>query len=162
MKRLGKIVLSLAMLAIPAFADEFSAVVKNMESRHGIRRANPHLIGLAGLIANPIMWGSDANRFQIASFENEDSASMPNLQELDQILTVSLSENWKPFLQLGSRKDGKATAIYADITGHNLRLLIGSIEGNSVGFVQMELDEKAVARMLTNLKGVAQAAANKQ
>ena len=160
MRRLGTFVLFLVVLAIPAFADEFGAVVKNMESHHGIRRTNPHLIGLAGLVANPMIWGNDANRFQIASFENEDSASKPALQELDQILTESLSANWRPCLRLGSRKDGKSTAIYADITGKNMRLLIGSIEGNNIGFVQMELDEKAVARVLTNLKGGAKAAAN--
>ena len=160
MRRLGTIVLFMIALAIPARADEFGAVVKSMESRHGFHRTNPHLIGMAGLIANPMMWGSDANRFQIASFENEDSASKSTLQELDQILTASLSENWRPFLQLGPRKDGKATAIYADVTGKNMRLLIGSIEGNNIGFVQMELDEKAVARVLTNLKGGAKAAAH--
>jgi hypothetical protein len=162
MRRPGTIVFFLVVLAIPCFADEFSAVVKIMESHHGIRRANPHLIGLAGLVANPMMWGSDANRFQIASFENENSASPPTLQELDQILTPSLSANWRPLLQLDSRKDGKATVIYADVTGKDMRLLIGSIEGNAIGVVQMELDDKAVARLITNLKGGAKAAANKQ
>ncbi len=153
--------LFLIVLAIPASADEFSAVVKSFESHHGIRRTNSHLIGMAGLIANPKMWGSDADRFQIASFENQDAASRPTLQELDQILLASLSSNWRSFLQLGSRKDGKATAVYADITAQNMRLMIGSIEGNSIGIVQMELDEKALARALASFKGTAKAA-NKQ
>ncbi len=162
MRRLGTLVLFLAAMAIPASADEFGAVVKSMESHHGFRRANSRLVGLAGLIANPIMWGSDANRFQIASFENENAASKPTLQELDQIIAVSLNPNWRPLLQLGSRKDGKATSIYADVTGKNMRLLIGSTEGNSIGIVQMELDEKALARAIANMKGASQAAANKR
>lgn len=146
------ILLLLFCLAIPAFADEFSAVVKSFESHHGIRRANPHLIGMAALIANPMMWGSDADRFQIASFESEGGNSNPTLQEMDRIFVTSLSPNWNPLLQLGSRKNGKATTIYTDFTGKKVRLLIGSIEGNAIGVVQMELDEKAVVRVMTGLQ----------
>jgi hypothetical protein len=157
MKRLGTISLFMILLAIPAFADEFGAVVKAFESHHGIRRANPHLIGLASQIANPMIWGSDADRFQIASFENDDAASKPTLQELDQILLKSISTNWHPLLQHGSQKKGEATSIYTDLTGKNMRLLIGSIQGNAIGVVQMELDEKAIARMMAGVQSGAQA-----
>jgi hypothetical protein len=157
MKRLGTISLFMILLAIPAFADEFGAVVKAFEAHRGIRRANPHLFGMASLIANPMMWGSDADRFQIASFENEDAASKPALQELDQILVKSINPNWHPLLQLGSKKKGEATSIYADLSGKNMRLLIGSIQGNSIGVVQMELDEKAIARMMAGVQSGAQA-----
>jgi len=158
MKRLGTISLLLVWLAIPAFADEFSAVVKNFESHPGIRRANPHLIGMASLIANPMMWGSDADRFQIASFENEDAASKPTLQELDRIFLVSINSNWHPLLQIGSQKKGQATSIYTDFSAKNMRVLIGSVEGNAIGVVQMELDEKAIARVLAGIQSGAQMA----
>jgi hypothetical protein len=158
MKRLGAISLLFIFLAIPAFADEFSAVVKNFESLHGVRRANPHLIGMASLIANPMMWGSDTDRFQIASFENEDAASKPTLQELDRIFLASIDSNWHPLLQLGSQKKGQATSIYTNFSGKNMRLLIGSIEGNAIGVVQMELDGKAIARITAGIQSGAQAA----
>jgi hypothetical protein len=158
MRRLGTISLFLIFLAVPALADEFSAVVVNVEARHGIRRANPHLIGLASMLANPMLWGSDADRFQIASFENEDAASKLGLQDLDQVFATSLGSNWHPLFQLASRKDGKATSIYTDFTGKNVRVLIGSIEGNAIGVVQMELDEKAVARIKAGVQAGAQAA----
>jgi hypothetical protein len=157
MKRLGTISLFMILLAIPAFADEFGALVQAFESRHGIRRADPHLIGLASQLANPMMWGSDADRFQIASFENDDAALKPSLQELDRIFQKSISPNWHPLLQLGSQKKGEATSIYSDLTGKNMRLLIGSIQGNSIGVVQMEVDEKAIARMMAGFKNGAQA-----
>jgi hypothetical protein len=158
MKRPLTISLFLILFAIPVFADDFSVVVKNVESRHGIRRANPHLVGLASMIANPMIWGSDAERFQIASFENEDAASRPGLQDLDQIYMASLSSNWHPLFQLVSRKDGKATSIYTDFSGQNVRVLIGSIEGNAIGVVQMEVDEKAIARIKAGIQAGAQAA----
>ncbi|HTY64339.1 MAG TPA: hypothetical protein VMG30_18965 [Acidobacteriota bacterium] len=157
MKRVGTLSLFLVLLAIPAFADEFSAVVKNFESHHGIRRANPHLIGLASLIANPMVWGSDAARFQIASFENGDAASKLAMQELDRIFLASVNSNWHQVLQIGSPKKGQATSIYTSFTGNNVRLLIGSIEGNAIGVVQMELDEKAIARVMAGLRSGSQA-----
>jgi hypothetical protein len=158
MKRLGTISLFIIFWAIPAFADEFGAVVKNFESRQGFRRANPHLIGLASTIANPMIWGSDTDRFQIASFEKEDAAAKPTLQELDQILLTSLSQNWHPLLQLGSQKKSEATSIYTDLTGKNMRLMIGSIQGNAIGVVLMELDEKIIARIKAGIQAGAQAA----
>jgi hypothetical protein len=151
-KRLGAFALILAALAIPAYADEFGDVVKSIESRQGIHRTDPHLIGFALFLSNPAVQGSKEGSFKIASFENEGQASGHSLQELDRIITASLNPNWRSFLRFNSRKEGKGSIVYADLSGENMRLMIASIERNEIGVVQTDIEPKDLRRWITNPK----------
>jgi len=155
MKRLVAAALILVGLVGPVSADEFSAAAKHVESHLQVRRTDPHLIGFAQLLANPSIVG---NELKIASFENENLAFKPSLSDLDKILAAVLSAKWTPFLRLGSREKGTATAIYAKPSGKIMQLLIGSIQSNEIGLAEMEVTAKDIRRWIANARGKAKEA----
>jgi hypothetical protein len=135
MRRLGAAAIIIIVLAIPASADEFGAVVKRIESHYGIQRTHPRLIGFVLFFAKSAMWGSGISGLKVAAFEGENRTFTPSLQELDQIMVGSLGLKWQPFVRVDSRKDGEATVIYADF---------------SDSVVQMKLSTKAIRRWMAD------------
>jgi hypothetical protein len=145
-KRIGAIVLVMIVLAIPGFADDFSAVVNRVESHYGVRRLLPRLIGFSLFLIKPATWGSGVSGLKVAVFEEETRSLTPVITDLNNILRSSLSPKWKPFVSVNSRRDGEATVIYADCSDKNIRMILASVERHDILVVQMKVGKKAFKR----------------
>jgi hypothetical protein len=143
MKRIAAIGLAWILLSIPAFAEEFDAVVEGIESHYGIQQVSPRLIGLATFFAKPALWGSGTGGLRVAAFENDGRTLEPSLKELDRVMLASLDSKWHPFVRVDSRKDGEAVVIYSTVREKHMTLLIGSVERDGVSLVQIRIDPKA-------------------
>ena len=152
MRHIGAIGIVCFMVSIPAFADDFDAVVKGIESHYGISRVSPRLIGFASFLAKPAMWGSGVDGLKIASFENADRPFKPSVRELDQVMVASLDAQWQPFVRVDSRKDGEAVVIYSSINAKHMTMLIGSIESSGISLVRIRIDPKAFKEWKTSPK----------
>jgi hypothetical protein len=135
-------------MTIPACADDFSSVVKGIESHYGICRVHPHLVGFALFLAKPAMWSRDVSGLKVAVFEKENRAFTPSLQELDKIMIASLSPEWQPFVRVSSRREGEATVIYINLSGKHMGMLIATIERSEIAVVHLKVDGKAIERWM--------------
>jgi hypothetical protein len=161
MKRIGAIGLVWIVFSVPAFADDFDAVAKGIESHYGIRRMSPRLIGFASFLAKPAMWGSGVGGLKIAIFEITNRALEPSMRELDQVMLASLDPVWLPFVRVDSRKGGKAVVIYSIVMGKHMTMLIGSVECSGISLVQIRVDQKAFQDWKDSPKDQAKNAAHK-
>jgi hypothetical protein len=146
MSRIGAIALLLAVLAIPASADDFSTVVKQVESHYGVRQLHPRLIGFMFFLLKPAMWGSGVSGMRVAAFEEETRSFTPSTTDLEKIMRRALSPKWKPFVRVDSRRDGEATVLYADVSGKHMHLIVASVERHEIAVVQMKIGDKAFKR----------------
>lgn len=160
MRRRAAILLLLFASAIPAFADGFDSVAKKVESRYGVRRTHPHLIGFALFLAKPATWGSGVGGLRVAAFEAEGRRFNPSMPELDAIVRGSVGQGWRPFVRITSNRSGEATVIYAKADRKRMRLLIASVEHSDISIVQMHVDGKAFQRWAGDPGGEAKHAAH--
>jgi len=142
MKRIGTIGLVWMVLLTPAFADDFEAVVKGIESHYGIRRVSPRLIGFASFLAKPGMWGSGVDGLKIAAFEDDGRTFKPSVREMDQVVLSSLDSKWQSFVRVDSRRNGEAVVICSAVEGKHMTMLIGSIERSGISLMQIRINPK--------------------
>lgn len=154
--------LLLVMMSIPAFADEFNAAAKAIESHYGIRRLSPALMGFASFIAKPAMWGSGVGGLKIAVFEDEGRTLTPSVRELDQLMLGSLDGKWQPFVRVDSRRDGEAVVIYSKVDGKHMIMLIGSVDRSDISLVQIRVNPKAFQEWEASPKDKAKNATHKR
>jgi hypothetical protein len=152
MRRIGTIGLVWIALAISAFADDFDAVVKGIESHYGVHQVSPRLIGFASFFAKPAMWGSGTGGLRIAAFEGNAGAIKPSMQELDQVMVSFLNSTWQPFVHVNSQKEAEAVVIYTTVEGKNMTMLIGSLERSGISLVQIRLNPAAFEEWRENIK----------
>ena len=161
MKRLGAIGLVCIVLSLPAFADDFDAAAKAIESHYRISRLHPHLIGFASFLVKPAMWGSGVGGLKIAVFEQEEGRIFtPSVRELDQVMLASLNARWRPFVRVDSRKDNEAVVIYSNVDGKHMTMLIGSVERSDITLVQIRINPKAFQEWQANPKDKAKNASH--
>jgi hypothetical protein len=146
MSRIGAIALVLVVLSIPASADDFSSVVKQVESHYGVRQLHPRLIGFALFFFKPAMWGSGVSGLKVAAFEEEKRTFTSSTTDLEKIMRTTLSPKWKPFVRVDSRRDGEAAVVYADFSGKHMHMLVASVERHEIAVVQMKISDKALKR----------------
>jgi hypothetical protein len=150
MKRIGAVTIILFMIAIPTCADEFSNVVKNIQSHFGIRPSHQGLSELALLLGKSGIGETGINGLKVAVFENENKSAIPSMQEMDRLMAKSLGVEWQPFVRVSSRRSGECTVVYANLSDRQAGLLIASIERDEIAVVHLKLDAKTIQRWISN------------
>ncbi len=163
MRRRVALVYVLLALALPAAADDgFGAVVKGIEAHYGIRRLHPHLIGFTMFLAKPMMWGSGAGSMKVAVFEEDGRSFTASLTELDAIVAKSVGRQWRPFVRVDSRRDGEATVIYTSFSGKHMRMLIATVEHDSIAVVHMKISKGGIRKWMADPEGEAKDSSHPQ
>ncbi len=144
MRRLGMVLLLLALVAPAAARDDFKAVVKGIERHYGIRRQHPLLLGFTMFLAKPAMWGTGSSGLKLAVFEDHSRDFTASAGELDRVVAEAVGSQWRPFVRVHSPKGGESSVIYTSFAGKHMRMLIASVERGEIAIVHIKISEKGV------------------
>jgi hypothetical protein len=153
----GLAIAALCWLALPApqaQAQSFDSVVGRVESRLGIRRMR--MPGM-GFLVNTVMFAkkpAGASSMKMAIFDEESGLRGVGSDEFQQAVRAELGSDWKPMLQVRSRRDGEAVTAYVRISNSTCEMLVATSEREEGTIIQMKLDGRKMMSWLADNTGL--------
>jgi hypothetical protein len=133
-------------------SDDFSNIVRYIESQYHVHRNYPFLMGLAGLAART--WpGTGVKDVKIALFEDQHLLQSASNRELDELVQAAGNSGWRPLVKSLSRRSGDHSYIYAKPEGRYLTLLIVNVEPSEAEVVQVKIDPKQLEAFINDHNG---------
>ena len=137
-------ILLLVAVALSAGAAdrEFNEIVQAISDRYHTRPTHIPLFGLVNaftFVARP----AGTSHIDLAVFEDLREGTM-DPAEIRRIV----GGNWKPFVQVHSRRNHEVTLIYLRPEGRDHRMLITSLERHEATVVQLKLNMDAMRKWL--------------
>src|SRR3954464_6501069 len=114
-------------------ANEFDWLVREFSRQSGARRTYIPLFGLVRFSV-AVVHPAGAGQLRLAVFEHADLES----DKFSQLTDAVVGHEWKPMVRVRSRNH-ESTNIYAQQQVRDLRLLITSLDGGEVRFVQVQM-----------------------
>jgi hypothetical protein len=133
-------------------SDDFSNIVRYIESQYHVRRNYPFLMGLAGMAARA--WpGAGVKDVKIALFEDQHLLQTASDRELDELVQAVGNSGWQPLVKSFSRRSGDHSYIYAKPEGRYLSLLIVNVEPSEAEIVQVKVDPSKLEEFINDHSG---------
>lgn len=142
------------ILANPVFAEEFELLADDIESQYNFNRLSPKAINVVISFMKPIMFFKGVTQFKIAAFENNDPNTETSLEKLESVASQSLGSEWKPFLGMQSNRKNFTSIIFLQTSRKNMRLLIATIDENTVALIHMKMSKRAIMKFMEDPKSI--------
>ena len=148
MKRLF-LALFLVVLAAPLAAagdSEFGSLVREVESRLGVRRVHIPLFGVATFfvrVAHP----SGVNRLEMAVFEKPAQAPDDDLW-FEDAMRSALGARWSTMLRVQERRNGERTYLCARPEGKHWKLILATFDRDDVVLMQLRVNPEVLLASL--------------
>lgn len=145
MKSLCVVVLILCASTLAAAGDhEFRGVVHSIETAYNVHHMHIPLLGVALFFARPAGVGG----LKLAVFENFKTPT--DAAEVTHVIESSLGPDWHPFVKVRSKGQtkGETTLIYANPGAGHMRMLIVDIEASEATVVELNLNDRAIKRLI--------------
>jgi hypothetical protein len=142
MRLIGLLSAALAFVPFCAPASDFDWLVREFSRESGARQVHIPFLGLARLavaVAHP----AGTSELKLAIFERCDFEA----SRFGTLIDASVGPSWKPMIRVRSR-DGESTNIYERQSGKKLQLLITSLNGEDVTFVEVRIQPEALMRFV--------------
>ena len=151
MKRIGLLVLLLAVLAMPSSAAdrEFKAVLKAVEKQYQIHHTRIPFLGLILKFYHP----EGVHGLNVAIFENLEGKVKVSVADLDEIVANNLGSSWQPIVRTKSRRDNESTVVYVDTSSPDIRMFVATIEPGEATIVKMSVPEATLRDWLDDTDG---------
>jgi hypothetical protein len=139
-----------ALLAFPALsgftarAGSFQDVVSHVENRMGARRM--HMPGL-GFLINSVTFvrrPAGASSLKLAVFEDQHFEPA----RFQAAVREAVGQDWKPLLQVTSRKAREGVVAYVRVSGNSFEMLIATSDSDDSTLVQLKLDGRHLSSWL--------------
>jgi hypothetical protein len=114
---------------VSAADQDFSRLVKEIESHFHVKRTHIALLGVAKP-AVKLARSSSVKSLELAIFEEQDFSSDVDSTEFGSLIRKSLGQEWHSMVQVQSRRDNEQTYIFARDMGKDFKLLIVELEPN--------------------------------
>ena len=138
-------VLALILCTSPLFAADhgFNGVVNAIETTYGVRHMRIPLLGVALFFVRP----DGVHCRNLAVFENfqgpVDSA------EVSRLVEDRLGPDWHPFVRVHEKgSSGETTLIYANPSGHKMRMMVVSLEPSEATIVEVNIPDHSITKWL--------------
>ena len=132
-------VVSLTAANADARDREFSSVVNYIRAQYDAKPKGRFLMSFAGL-AVKFMHPAGVKSFKLAVFEDLDPSKNPGGAELGAAIRNGLSPEWRPLVQVHSKRRGEYTSIYAWESSKDVELLIVTAEQRAAAVSKASLD----------------------
>ncbi len=120
-------------------SDDFTRIVHHIEANYHVHRNHRWAMGFAGLVVK--FWHvAGVKNFKGAIFEDQHLENTATDQKLDEIVLRAGQSGWQPMVKSYSRRTGEHAFVYAKPEGHDLKLLIVSVEPNEAAVIQVKVD----------------------
>ncbi len=120
-------------------SDDFTSIVHHIEANYHVHRNHRWAVGFAGLVVK--FWHvAGVKNFKGAIFEDQHLENTATDQKLDEIVLRAGESGWQPMVKSYSRRTGEHAFVYAKPEGHDLKLLIVSVEPNEAAVIQVKVD----------------------
>jgi hypothetical protein len=138
-------VLVLVLCTSPLFAadHDFQDVVNAIETTYGVRHMHIPLLGVALFFVRP-----DGVRCRkLAVFENFQAPV--DSSEVGRLIEDRLGPDWHPFVRVHEKGgSGETTLIYAQPSGHKMRMLVVNIEPSEATIVEVNIPDHSITKWL--------------
>ena len=151
-KRLAASLLLVASIALPLHAGGFGDVARAIDSQKGVKRMWIPFLSVARL-AVWVVHPEGVRDFQLAVFEGADDLDPRTLHK---VLREKIGSEFKPLVQVWSRKHGKRewSFIYARPHSGNRIELVILAHDDETALVRVDVDADVLARELDHPAGV--------
>ncbi len=141
------LILALTAAAASARDDEFSLLVRHIESHYHTRHAHGFILGFASLV---VKFGRPhgVKNFKLAIFENQDFSAGGNDLGFDDVVRQGLRQGWQPMIQVYSRRSGNRTYIFARDLDKDVKLLIATVDRREAVVLQVKFDPEKLDRSI--------------
>ncbi|HEY3444650.1 MAG TPA: hypothetical protein VGK29_28120 [Paludibaculum sp.] len=134
-----RLILSLVLVlaALPAGAASFQSIVERVESDLGVRKVRMPGVGM---LVNSFVFvkrPGGASSLNLATFEGEMTRFQAAVQR-------AAGREWKPMVNVHSRRDKEDVVIYVHAVNDKFELLIASSEAGEATLVQLKLEGKKI------------------
>jgi hypothetical protein len=120
-------------------SDDFTRIVHHIEANYHVHRNHRWAMSFAGLVVK-VSHVAGVKSFKGAIFEDQRLENTATDQKLDEIVLRAGESGWQPMVKSFSRRTGEHAFVYAKPEGHDLKLLIVSVEPNEAAVIQVKLD----------------------
>jgi hypothetical protein len=138
-------VIALVLCASNLFSADrgFNEVVNTIETTYGVRHMHIPLLGVALFFVRP-----DGVRCRkLAVFENFHGPV--DAVEASRLIEGSLGPDWHPFVRVHSKgSNGETTLIYANPSGHKMRMMVVSLESSEATVVEVNIPDYSISKWL--------------
>lgn len=133
----------------PARADDFDAVVRNVRAACGGRKVRIPFLGLAGF-ATKLVRPAGVKSFKLAIFE--DLTRTGDASGLGAAIGQSLGPEWRPLVRVRSGRGAEQTHVYVRDAGHDLKLIVVTLDGEQATVIRAKVNPEALARFARDPK----------
>jgi hypothetical protein len=147
MRQIGILCVVLAFMPFCAPASDFDWLVREFSRESGAKQVHIPFFGLARFavaVAHP----AGTSGLKLAIFERCDLEA----SRFGTLIDTTVGASWKRMIRVRSR-NGESTNIYERQFGKKLELLITSLEGEEVTFVQVRIQPEALMRFVDEHNG---------
>lgn len=149
------LIAALLVLADPSFADDFDNLADNIESQYHVNRLNRGILGMTATLTKPFLWFKGIKEYKMVIFREDDLPIVSSSDKLDSVVSRSLDQEWKPFIRIDSRRKNSSAVMYSQFNGTHMRLLITSIEDNTISITHIKMSGKAIGSLSDDLGEIA-------
>ncbi len=110
-----------------------------------------------GFLVNTVMFvkkPAGASSMKMAIFDEESGLRGVGSEEFQQAVRKELGSDWKPLLQVRSRRDGEAVTAYVRISNSTCEMLIATSEREEGTIIQMKLDGRKMMAWISDNTGM--------
>lgn len=155
LKGLALITLCSMVLAVPAARGQsFDSVVGRVESRLGIQRMKMFGLGFLVNTATFAKKPAGASSVKMAIFDEDSGLSGVRPGAFQEAVRAELGLDWKPMLQVRSKRDGEAVTAYIRLSRESCEMLIATSEREEGTIIQMKLDGRKMMSWLAENTGI--------
>ena len=120
-------------------SDDFTRIVHHIEANYHVHRNHRWAMGFAGMVVR--FWHvAGVKNFKGAIFEDQHLENRATDQKLDEIVLRAGQSGWQPMVKSYSRRTGEHAFVYAKPEGHDLKLLVVSVEPHEAAVIQVKVD----------------------
>ncbi len=129
-----------------AQAGDYNAVVKLVENFYHVKHKGLPILARVGMrVARP----DGVKSVKLATFENQDFSS-DGQSDFYTAMKRTLSAEWRPLVQVRSRRDGAQTYIFMREAGERVNVLLVTIERRDATVLQAEVSPQSLIKWMQN------------
>jgi hypothetical protein len=129
--------------------DDFSNIVRHIESRYHAHRNLRFLMGFAGVAAK--FWpGTGVRGVKIALFEDQQVFRPGPDVEVEDLMRSLGDSGWQPMVKSVSQRGIQRTYIYAKPLGKDFRVLVVDVESTEAVVVEAKMDSSKLEELIND------------
>lgn len=125
-------------------ADDFGRIVRHIEAEYQVHRNYRFLMSFAGIVVK-CTHVAGVKVLKMALFEDQHLSDTDLDNRLDELVERAGSSGWQPLVRSFSRRSGEHTYIYAQADGHDMKLLLVSVEPDEAVVMQVKINPQKLS-----------------